>query len=90
MSKLKEKIEMTINFASKFNKKPTIIAIVLMMTLMSGMVFLPTAKAADIQLYAYLAIRTNPIGVGQETLISFFVDRPVKSSIRDLRNRLSI
>ena len=54
----------------------TFIALFLMATIAATLVALPNARAAEeFPTYAFLSIAPNPVGVNQETLLTFWIDK---------------
>ena len=51
------------------------VALTFLMISSALMTFLPIANAAEIPTYAFLNISPNPIGVGQNTILAFWLDK---------------
>lgn len=55
--------------------KITTIALILLLTLTVFVTFVPNVKAIDIPTYAFLSVVPDPIGVGQQLLVTFWIDK---------------
>ncbi len=77
----------------KFAKDKTAIAIALflMLTMAVTLVALPAANAHDppwtIQTWAYLSVEPNPVGVGQEAFVNFWIDKVPPTAVAQYGDR---
>jgi len=72
---------------AKKKSKASAIALVLVLTFVATLVALPAVTAQSVTSYAYIFVAPNPVGVGQTTYISMWVDAalPEADIFNDIR-----
>ncbi|MGD6851110.1 MAG: PQQ-binding-like beta-propeller repeat protein [Candidatus Bathyarchaeia archaeon] len=58
-----------------------IITISLLLLMTATIVVMPETNALNIDLYAYITVTPNPIGVGQQVTATFWLDRPSPTAV---------
>ena len=73
------------------NKLTIVIALFLMLTMAVTLVALPAANAHDppwtIPTWAFLSVQPNPIGVGQEAFVNFWIDKAPPTAVAQYGDR---
>jgi outer membrane protein assembly factor BamB len=63
------------------NKTANAIALFLVLTVATTLIALPAVNALDISLFAYITATPDPVGVGQDVYVVFWLDRPSPTAV---------